>query len=320
MAVDLIDATTTIRSKQCSNKHFPGSPIALYSEARYLIIRLPNSKFIKICFRFLLLILALASFQFMIRSSSSSLFNEIISPTSTHHQQKSVSESIDDSNSYSMDTEHVLSILFRDLTNEGLVKKTQQKAVFLCNEDEKPSNVAVNDYNMEHVPLNDLEKQNSVLDNSVDFIYTSNYPAASKFIERVLKTEGIATVLINNNPSVSAPFYKPSNCKIAYMRRFDSIAVAMKKNGGAIEPKLAAPRKLCSYASEAKKAALQKLEDVLLEPPRAASGKSRKYLKRTRYLPDLMGDSLESYPVRIAMTKQLPIDEEENSKGVRGES
>lgn len=183
MAVDLIDATTTIRPKQCSNKHFPGSPIALYSEARYLIIRLPNSKFIKICFRFLLLILALASFQFMIRSSSSSLFNEIISPTSTHHQQKSVSESIDDSNSYSMDTEHVLSILFRDLTNEGLVKKTQQKAVFLCNEDEKPSNVAVNDYNMEHVPLNDLEKQNSVLDNSVDFIYTSNYPAASKFIE-----------------------------------------------------------------------------------------------------------------------------------------
>ncbi|RZC15803.1 uncharacterized protein LOC114409191 [Glycine soja] len=66
------------------------------------------------------------------------------------------------------------------------------------------------------------------------------------------------------------------------------------------EPSLvAAPRKLCGYTPEAKKAALQKLENVLLEPPRAASGKSPNYLKRTRFLPDLMGDSLEHYPRRV---------------------
>lgn len=59
-----------------------------------------------------------------------------------------------------------------------------------------------------------------------------------------------------------------------------------------------APRKL-GYTMETKRAALQKLEDVLLEPPRAASGKSRKYSKRTKYLPDLMGDSLESYSRRV---------------------
>ncbi|QCE00710.1 uncharacterized protein LOC114194233 [Vigna unguiculata] len=58
-------------------------------------------------------------------------------------------------------------------------------------------------------------------------------------------------------------------------------------------------RKLLGYVPEAKKAALQNLEDVLLEPPRAASGKSRVYLKRTKYLPDLMGDSLEGYPRRV---------------------
>ncbi|XP_020213704.1 uncharacterized protein LOC109797940 [Cajanus cajan] len=67
-----------------------------------------------------------------------------------------------------------------------------------------------------------------------------------------------------------------------------------------------APRKLCGYTREAKKAALQKLEDVLLEPPRAASGKSSRYMKRTKYLPDLMGDSLESYPRRVFIDVGLP--------------
>lgn len=70
-----------------------------------------------------------------------------------------------------------------------------------------------------------------------------------------------------------------------------------------------APRKLCGYTPEAKKAALQELEDVLLEPPRTASGKSRKYLKRTKFLPDLMGDSLESYPRRVFIDVGLPKKE-----------
>ncbi|XP_047164842.1 uncharacterized protein LOC124834237 [Vigna umbellata] len=67
----------------------------------------------------------------------------------------------------------------------------------------------------------------------------------------------------------------------------------------------AAPRKMCGYTSDMKKAALQKLEDVLLEPPRAASMKSRKYSKRTRFLPDLMGDSLVSYPRRVFIDVEL---------------
>ncbi|KAI9078396.1 hypothetical protein K1719_039615 [Acacia pycnantha] len=67
-------------------------------------------------------------------------------------------------------------------------------------------------------------------------------------------------------------------------------------------------RKLLSEhaSSEAKKAALQKLEDVLLEPPRSASKKSSRYLKCTRYLPDLMGDSLESYPRQVFIDIRSP--------------
>lgn len=60
-------------------------------------------------------------------------------------------------------------------------------------------------------------------------------------------------------------------------------------------------------ADPAKKAAaLSNLEDVLLEPPRSASGKSKKYFKRTRYLPDLIGDSLESYRRRVFINVHLP--------------
>ncbi|KAE8100423.1 hypothetical protein FH972_018323 [Carpinus fangiana] len=63
--------------------------------------------------------------------------------------------------------------------------------------------------------------------------------------------------------------------------------MAMKKTGPV-------ERRLSGYALEAKKAALEDLEDVLLESSRVDSG-----FKRTKYLSDLMGDSLESYPRRV---------------------
>ncbi|KAF3631471.1 putative ATPase family AAA domain-containing protein-like [Capsicum annuum] len=63
--------------------------------------------------------------------------------------------------------------------------------------------------------------------------------------------------------------------------------------------------------TNAKEAALKKLEDVLLEPPRAASGKSSRYLKKTHFLPDLMGVSLESYARRVFIDVSL---QEKNQK------
>ncbi|RDX67761.1 hypothetical protein CR513_53318, partial [Mucuna pruriens] len=77
----------------------------------------------------------------------------------------------------------------------------------------------------------------------------------------------------------------------------DPVAVNM-------ETKLETQRKFLVHVQEAKKAALQNLEDVLLEPPH--EGKSRVHSKRTRYLPDLMGDSLEGYPRRVFIDVGLP--------------
>ncbi|KAL5074842.1 hypothetical protein RYX36_013826 [Vicia faba] len=239
----------------------------------------------------LLLVLALASFQFILNS-----------------KRITSSDSNVDFTANSIDTEQVLSILFHDLTNEGLLTKTQHKAVFLSNDEPLKGLTSFNN-EMEFVKLNDIEKQNSVVDNGIDFIFTTNFPEASRFIERVLKPEGVVTVLMNDNKPAS--FYKPKNYRIVYMRQFDSVAVAMKKTTINVitsvnnKLNLAVPRKLFGYA-EAKKIALQNLEDVLLEPPRAASGKSRKYLKRTKYLPNLMGDSLESYSRRVFIDVGLP--------------
>ncbi|KAF5942656.1 hypothetical protein HYC85_020298 [Camellia sinensis] len=64
--------------------------------------------------------------------------------------------------------------------------------------------------------------------------------------------------------------------------------------------------------SRGKEGSSKKLEDVLLEPPRAASGKSKSYHTRTRYLPDLIGDSLESYPRRVFIDVSLPENDDDS--------
>ncbi|XP_057442464.1 uncharacterized protein LOC130734154 [Lotus japonicus] len=300
MAVDLAAAIFRAKSYYYNKKNKTLSPISPRPEAYYLIIRFPSSQTWKIFFRLVLLALAVASFPLMVSKASS---------VSTSHLEEAMTESSSDgSEPSSTNVDQILTLLFRDLANEGLMKKTEQhRAVFLSNakEGEKGFHQVLTDYNMEHIPLNDLEKQSTLLDRTVDFVFTYNFPASLKFIDRALKTGGVATVILpKDDPSTA--FYKPSNYRVMYMRRFNVVAMAMKKTEPNTEMKVGGQRKLFGYASEAKKAALQNLEDVLLEPPRAASGKSRVYLKRTRYLPDLMGDSLESYPRRVFIDVGLP--------------
>ncbi|RYR22437.1 uncharacterized protein LOC107634174 isoform X1 [Arachis ipaensis] len=303
MAMELI-GVIALKSKHYVNfkksiiKHLPKSP-------RYFINRLiPSSKFMKIVSCLFLMIFAFATLNSIMRSSSFEF--EKISYKETQ-QKDLLTESIDKQQvSYdSVNIEQLLGVLFHDLTNEGLKKPTQSNAIFLTNDNNADPGIGpsiVSEYNMELVLLSDLEKQKNVIDNSVDFVFTTDFPAASKFIDRTLKVDGVVAFITGENPS--AKHYKPSNYKTVYVRRLDLIAVAMIKKEEFVRhdqppPVVAAPRKLLGYSSDAKKAALQNLEDVLLEPPRASSRISRKYLKRTKYLPNLMGDSLESYPRRV---------------------
>ncbi|KAG4157808.1 hypothetical protein ERO13_D02G085400v2 [Gossypium hirsutum] len=146
---------------------------------------------------------------------------------------------------------------------------------------------------MEFSSTNDFDRLMLIPDESFDFIFTENIQSTLEFIDRSLKVGGIVAV---QQLDSSLPFNKPSNYKIVYFRKFNSNLFVMKKVENA-RPIPSSQRRLLGYnTSEAKRAALKKLEDVLLEPPRASSGTSRTYLKRTKYLPDLLGDSLESYP------------------------
>ncbi|CAL5189492.1 unnamed protein product [Lathyrus oleraceus] len=288
------------------NKSKNASAFSFNPKSYYLVVKFPTSGIWKIFYRLVILALFVASLPLI--SSSLVSRNPTILDKSTSNVKILPQQKLSVLN-HPINMEQLLSLLFSDLSNEGLVKNSkQQKSVFLGDEEQGFHQfLSLKDqYKMDYIPLKDVEKQKSILDNTVDFIFTSDFSASSKFIDRALKTNGIAAVVILN----AAAFHKPSNYKVAYMRKFEKVVMAMKKvptsQVSKTNLKAGVHRKLFGYAAEAKKAALQKLEDVLLEPPRAASGKSRVYLKRTKFLPDLMGDTLENYPRRVFIDVGLP--------------
>ncbi|WKA09682.1 hypothetical protein VitviT2T_027305 [Vitis vinifera] len=207
----------------------------------------------------------------------------------------------------------LLPVLFHDLMNEGLLKMGD-KSLFVSGASDQAAyeSRVISDNKMDLISVSDFERQSSIPEATVDFAFVHDFSATATFIDRTLKIGGIAVVQLSNDASVA--FDKPSNYRIVYLRRFDSTVVAMRKTDHT-QTNSRTQRRLCGLSSEAKKAALKNLEDVLLEPPRAASRKSSSYLKRTKYLPDLTGDSLESYPRRVFIHVGPP--ETDEGKNVR---
>ncbi|GFZ10264.1 hypothetical protein Acr_21g0008630 [Actinidia rufa] len=255
--------------------------------ADFLIIRLPDSWVLKLVTRTMVLALLITTFP-LLGSLIGGLNSEFYAPNS---DAKLAIDSID---------MEMLPLLFRDLANEGLLK-LGDRALFVGNGNEESiydSQILAGN-EMDLISISDSDRQVSIPDETFDFAFmpVTYHGAAADFIDRTLKIGGIVAVQLSKDPFLA--FQKPSNYKIVYIHRFDSTIVAMQKTSPS-EGKSPSKRRLCGVAtSEAKKEALKNLEDVLLEPPRAASGKSKTYLKRTKYLPDLMGDSLENYPRRV---------------------
>ncbi|XP_023535681.1 uncharacterized protein LOC111797042 [Cucurbita pepo subsp. pepo] len=132
----------------------------------------------------------------------------------------------------------------------------------------------------------------------------------------ILRESSIASQSVLNNAKFGSDneidIDKSTNYRIVYLEQADSTLVDEGMSElGKDEIKFHSQRQLLfAYESDAKRAAaLNELEDVLLEPPRSASRKSRRYLRRTRYLPDLMGDSLEGYPRHVFIDVGLPEKE-----------
>ncbi|MED6184518.1 hypothetical protein PIB30_048166 [Stylosanthes scabra] len=210
----------------------------------------------------------------------------------------------------------LLNSVVHDLAEEGLFKK-DDKALLLSSFHGGFGGVAILNNNEVDVLMDsDLEMKKGLFpDESYDFVFTSSSSEDAEFVDRILKIGGIVALPLATQP-LNAAFREQSNYRIVYLRRYDSIIVALRKTGPA-NIKLAddssssTRRKLCKFGNEEKKMVLEGLEDVLLEPPREVDTKL-KYRNSFKYLPDLSGDSLEGYNRRLFIGVGLA----EENKGV----
>ncbi|KAM7261485.1 hypothetical protein ACFE04_008852 [Oxalis oulophora] len=286
MAVQMMQGVRADRSSKVKSLQNGGT----MSTGTYLIIRLPDPSIFKLLARSFFLALFIVSLPWMASCVRGAQENNI------------PNVQITGSDLVNLD---IFPSLLHDLTNEGIMNSIEKSLVFSYG---KENSEILNGKDVDFISTSDLERQNEIPNESFDFIFTNAFHVtAQEFIDRTLKIGGIVVIQLSENPS--SAFNKPSNYRAVYVRKFDKTVLGIKKTNYYFGASSATQRKLLSHTSEAKKAALKNLEDVLLEPPRAASGKSNRYLKRTKYLPDLMGDSLESYPRRVFIDVGLPEKE-----------
>ena len=204
-----------------------------------------------------------------------------------------------------------LPLIFQDLVHEGLIRKGHRALILSSGIGDPVYNLKYfnglssgfgdpiynlglfNDNEIEIVPESDIMNWGFIPDEKFDVVFASSLRAI-KLVDPLIKTGGILAL------QLSKTFKEIPNYRIVYVRRFNSTVVAVRKTVEENEQvNSSTKRGLCSMPSRAKKAALKGLEGALLESPGYALKQSRKYLKRTKFLPDLLGDSLKGYPQRI---------------------
>ncbi|CAN6480248.1 unnamed protein product [Victoria cruziana] len=143
-----------------------------------------------------------------------------------------------------------------------------------------------------------------IVDGAVDFAFIANGFNSLPLIGRALRMGGVAALRFS---SAIDPVIIPPNFKIEYLRHFHVLSsgtvIAIRKiheggDGGGTPGSAQSRTSLCP-TSNAKRRAIRDLEDFLLEPPRETWLDSQGYLKRVKYLPDLMGDDLSSFPRHV---------------------
>ncbi|KAK6946729.1 hypothetical protein RJ641_000202 [Dillenia turbinata] len=248
-----------------------------------LVIKLPHFRVLSIVARSLFLgviVIAFPLFESMVRGPSANVSNF-------------------GSGSDSFDLE-LWDLISHDLADEGLIKKGHKGLVISSTfKNLNPNFKFLTESQIEMLILSDLEFKSSIPDKTFDFAITSRLEALM-FVDHVMRIGSIVAFQIDDN-SLNG-FGEPLNYRIVYLRRFNSTIVAMRKIKMDREKSSShIKHRLCGLVSVAKRAALQGLESPLLEPPRPAFTltSSNKYLEETKFLPNLMGDSLESYRRRV---------------------
>ncbi|KAK1385919.1 Peptide upstream ORF protein [Heracleum sosnowskyi] len=190
--------------------------------------------------------------------------------------------------------------IFQDLVYEGLVKMGDKGLILSSGVGHPAKNLQFLYSNeVELVVESDLNGKSSFQDESFDIVFSSSLEGSKKLTDRILRAGGIVVMELGNGPAYE--FQRDPNYKVVYLRRLDVTVLAMRKADHVNQAQYSGvTRKLF----EAKKDALRGLEDVWLEPPRRALAESNKLRTDYRFLPDLMGDSLENYPRRVFITDE----------------
>jgi len=247
----------------------------------FVVNRTPNALVLRILSRSLFLILVLASLPFLLKA----LIGLSSSPNAAHG---------------SLNVEQ-LDFILDNFADEGLLKDNDK--TLLVN-----SPVPNGFDNEMHVLMDsDSESKKLFVDESYHFVLT-NGSIDVDFIDRILKINGILAFPLGPKPSDYA-FREKANYRVVHMMRYGFLIVGLKKTGPAkrMEDSDASTKKK-QLAKERK--ALEGLEDVHLEPPGKAWVKSRNYSSSIKYLPDVVGDSLEGYNRRVFISAGLAEENE----------
>lgn len=247
-----------------------------------LVIKLPDSQVLQIVSRSLFLaiiLLTLPSIGSVLRSSSNA--SKVNSDLANFK---------------------ILPVLFRDLADEGLIKRGQKGLIVGSSLDDLMKDLDfVSD--SDNIVASETSLEDSIPNETFDFVFSFSFKNADS-VDRVLKNGGIVITKLSNDPS--RLMQRQSNYRIVYLRRFENTMVAMRKisskDGFTNSAKRSIP---CGIAQDARKMALKGLEDALLEPPRRTLLKySRDEMRKIKFLPHLLGDShsLASYRRRILIS------------------
>lgn len=249
-----------------------------------LIIKLPDSRLLRIMSRSLFLAIFLLALPSLITMMSGA------SPDSA------IDEPVADSDGFK-----ILPVLLRDLLDEGLIKKGHKGFVLGAQAtDIDPDLEFLKDAGADLL-TGDI---NAIEHRVFDFVFAPSFRRIQQFDGIVKEDRGLII-----SPLGHDMLNQLSNYKIVYLRRFDITVVAMRKTAGA-SASSSAKRVLCGVTQEEKKTALNGLEDVYLEPPKQAALKKKlkkpKFTSRKiKFLPELLKISLDVYPRRIFISDEF---------------
>lgn len=189
-----------------------------------------------------------------------------------------------------------------DLIEEGLVRRGDKGVIVGSGMGEVRNDLMKLLTENNDIDLEIVSKLDGIRNGEFDFVLGLNLKCV-KCVDRVVKANGIVIAQMENEPSSTLLqlLHSHPNYRIVYVRRFKHTIVAMRK--ARLKDGLTSSRRkmrLCSTKQEARKVALKGLEDAMLDPPRVPSRLiSMNGRGEMKFLPDLIGDTLEAYKRRM---------------------